>query len=438
MVEQIIPREQRRQVYLDHAAATPMDPRVLEAMLPYLSEHFGNPGGLYAVGRIAQEAVTQAREHIAKVFGCQGTNIIFTGSGTESDNLALFGIARAYAKKGKHLVSQPIEHHAVLHSLEALENEGFETSFVPVDEYGSVTAASVVEALREDTVLVSLLYANNEIGTVNPIAEIGNAIAKWKKEKGRGPLEPPFFHTDACQAAGALELTVEKLHVDLMTINGSKIYGPKGVGALYVRRGLQLKPTVYGGGQEFRKRAGTENVAYIVGLAKALTLMQENKEAENARLVTLRDWFTGELFTRIPKVVLNGHPSERLPNNVNVSILDIEGEALILYLDEYGIAMSTGSACTSESLDPSHVITGIGKPYEYAHSSMRFTLGHSTTKEDLEYVLRVVGPVVKFLRQISPVRLQMGEAKSLSMASAFVEDGIPHFVKKQEKKAGDK
>lgn len=425
------PNVTKRTVYLDHAAATPMDPRVLEAMTPYFTTIFGNPGGLYDAGREALYAVTQARTTIANIFGCNPGNIIFTGSGTESDNMAIFGIARQFAAKGKHLISQPIEHHAVLHPLEALEKEGFETTYVAVDETGRVSAESVVAALREDTTLVTIMYANNEIGTVNPIAEIGNAIQKWKKEHGRGPTEPPFFHTDACQAAGALEMNVEKLHVDLMTINGSKIYGPKGVGALFIRKGVAIKPIVMGGGQEFRKRAGTENVAYIVGLATALANMQDEKESENARLIALRDWFIHELQTRMPKIVLNGHPTERLPNNVNVSILDIEGEALILYLDEYGISMSTGSACTSESLDPSHVITGIGRPYEYAHSSMRFTLGKSTTREVLEYVLDVLVPTVAFLRQVSPVRIAVGDEKSVSMASAFVEDGLPHFVTKK-------
>lgn len=423
---------ERKNVYLDHAAATPMDPRVRTAMLPYFDAYFGNPGGLYAQGRDALAAMNSARASIASVLGCQPTNIIFTGSGTESDNMAIFGVARGYAKKGKHLISDAIEHHAVLHPLEALENEGFETSYVSVDEYGRVSPEAVVAALRPDTTVVSIMYANNEIGTINPIAEIGNAIAKWKKEQGRGPLEPPFFHTDACQAAGALDLHVERLHVDLLTLNGSKIYGPKGVGALFVRRGLAIKPIIMGGGQEFRKRAGTENVAYCVGLAQALSLMQENKEAENARLIGLRDWFIGQLCQQITKVVLNGHPIERLPNNVNVSILDIEGEALILYLDEYGISVATGSACTSESLDPSHVITGIGKPYEYAHSSMRFTLGHATTKEDLAYVLDVLKPIVQLLRQISPVRISLGDKKEISLPSAFVEDGMPHFVKKQK------
>jgi cysteine desulfurase len=425
------PNVEKRLVYVDHAAATPMDSRVLEAMLPYFTIEFGNPGGLYDAGREALYAVTRARTIIANIFGCNPGNILFTGSGTESDNMAIFGIARQYASKGKHLVSNPIEHHAVLHPLESLTKEGFETTSVAVDETGRVHTASVIAALREDTTLVSIMYANNEIGTVNPIAEIGNAIQKWKKEHGRGPTEPPFFHTDACQAAGALELNVEKLHVDLMTINGSKIYGPKGVGALFVRKGISLKPIIVGGGQEFRKRAGTENVAYIVGLATALANMQAEKETENARLIALRDWFISELQTRMSKIVLNGHPTERLPNNVNVSILDIEGEALILYLDEYGISMSTGSACTSESLDPSHVITGIGRPYEYAHSSMRFTFGKATTREDLEYVLAVLVPTVAFLRQVSPVRVAMDNAKDVSMASAFVTDGLPHFVTKK-------
>ncbi len=431
-MKEIFPKAKRRAVYLDHAAATPVDPQVLEVMLPFLKNEFGNPGGLYAKGRTAAQAIANARKSISDVLGCPANSIVFTGSGTESDNLAIMGIAKGYFEKGKHVVSNKIEHDAVLHPLDELKKQDFEITYVDVTEHGQVTPKSIVDALREDTILVSVIYANNEIGTINPIADIGRAILKWKKENGRGPLDAPFFHTDACQAAGALELNVEKLHVDLMTINGSKIYGPKGSGFLYMRRGLKVKPIVFGGAQEFRKRPGTENVANIVGLAKALELAQAEKEVENKRLIELRDWFIDQFQKRISKVVLNGHPQDRLPNNVNLSVLDIEGEALILYLDEYGIAISTGSACTSITLDPSHVITGIGKPYEYAHSSMRFTLGKSTTKEDLEYVLKIMEPVVKFLRQISPVNLQIGEAKSVSMASAFVDGGVPHFVKKNQ------
>ena len=421
----------KRAVYLDHAAATPMDPAVFEAMKPFLMGEYGNPGGLYVVARRAKEAVDHARERVARIFGAQPRNIIFTGSGTESDNLAVFGTARQYAERGKHIITMSIEHHAVLHSAQALEKEGYEVTYLPVDEYGRVTAGQVCEALRDDTILVSIMYANNEIGTIEPIADIGRAIMHWKQKHGRKPTDPPFFHTDACQAAGYLELNVEKLHVDLMTINGSKIYGPKGTGVLYKRDTVRVKPLIYGGGQEMRFRGGTENVAGIVGLATALERAQFAKEKESKRLTKLREYLWQEIQREIPKVVLNGHPTERLPNNLNVSILDIEGEALLLYMDEYGVALSTGSACTSESLDPSHVIVGIGKPYEYAHGSIRFTLGRSTTKRDIDYVMKILPAVVERLREISPVNLKLGapEEKLPAMAAAFVEDGLPHWMK---------
>jgi len=428
----------KRSVYLDHAAATPMDPAVFEAMKPFLQGEYGNPGGLYKIARVAKNAVDSARETVARILGAQPRNIIFTGSGTESDNMAIFGVARQYADRGKHIITMSIEHHAVLHSVEALKKEGFEVTELSVDEDGLVTPKQVVDALRDDTILVSVMYANNEIGTIEPLADIGRAIMKWKQEHGRKPTEPPFFHTDACQAAGYLELNVEKLHVDLMTINGSKIYGPKGTGVLYKRDTVRVKPLIYGGGQEMRFRGGTENVAGIVGLATALERAQGMKEKESKRLTKLRDYLLGEIQQKIPKVVLNGHPKERLPNNVNVSILDIEGEALLLYMDEYGVALSTGSACTSESLDPSHVIVGIGKPYEYAHGSIRFSLGRETTKRDIDYVMNILPAVVERLREISPVNLQLDEQgrpkedeRKPVFAAAFVGDGMPHWMSRK-------
>lgn len=428
----------KRSIYLDHAAATPMAPEVFEAMKPFLMDEYGNPGGLYNVARIAKQAMDHARENVARIFGAQPRNIIFTGSGTESDNLAIFGVARHYAERGKHIITMSIEHHAVLHSVEALVKEEYEATFLPVDEYGLVTAEEVVGALRDDTILVSIMYANNEIGTIEPIADIGRAIMHWKQEHGRKPTDPPFFHTDACQAAGYCELNVEKLHVDLMTINGSKIYGPKGTGVLYKRDTVRVKPLIYGGGQEMRFRGGTENVAGIVGLSVALERAQEMREKETKRLAKLRDYLWQEIQQKIPKVVLNGHPTERLPNNLNVSILDIEGEALLLYMDEYGVALSTGSACTSESLDPSHVIVGIGKPYEYAHGSIRFSLGRETTKRDMNYVMKILPAVVERLREISPVNLQLDEAgrpkedkRKPAFAAAFIEDGMPHWMMKK-------
>ena len=414
----------KREVYLDHAAATPLLPAVFEAMRPYFEDEFGNPGGLYKKARNAKIQIDKARKRIAQELGCNPRNIIFTGSGTESDNLAIKGIAK---KKGSgHIITTTVEHHAVLHTCQALEKEGFEVTYLRTDEFGMVSPKQVSDALKENTILVSVIYANNEIGTINPITDIGRAINKWKKQTGNKNL---VFHTDACQAINYLEMDVKKLHVDLLTLNGSKIYGPKGIGVLYKADHVKLKPLIDGGGQEMRMRAGTENVAGIIGLAKALELAREDFQQEAERLNKLKDYFLDQLHKKIEKVVLNGHPTKRLPNNVNVSILDIEGEALLLYLDEYGISISTGSACTSESLDPSHVILALGKPYEYAHGSMRFTFGRSTTKDDLDYVLDLLPDVVQRLREISPVNLKLAEDnKKPTMESAFVGDGKPKWM----------
>lgn len=430
-----------REVYLDHAATTYLDPRVKDAMEQYWIENFGNPSSLYRVGRRAKDALDNARETVAKFLNCKPEEVIFTGGGTEAINLALFGVARFYdlfqAKLGTrsklsleqdktsrgHLITSAIEHHAVLHSMEALEKEGFEVTYLPVDEDGFVNLEEVRKAIRPDTILVSTMYANNEIGTIEPIEEIGKVVKTVRDErKIAGSTVPIFFHTDACQAAGALDVDVQKLGVDLLAMNGSKIYGPKGVGCLYMRRGVRVKPLIHGGGQENNLRSGTENIPGIVGFAKAFELAQTEREKENARLTELRDYFIGRLIKEIPKVVLNGHKTKRLPNNVNVSVLDIEGEAVILYMDEYGISMSTGSACTSITLDPSHVILALGQPYEYAHGSLRFTLGKRTTKEDLDYVMQVFPGVVDRLRQISPVRMEMGR-DVVSHPEAFAGQG---------------
>ncbi len=315
----------------------------------------------------------------------------------------------------------------MLHSVEALGKEGFEVTYLDVDEYGLINPEDVRKALRPDTILVSIMYANNEIGTIEPIEEIGKVVKEYREEKKKlaassGKPEAnektPFFHSDACQAAGALDLDVQKLGVDLLAMNGSKIYGPKGVGCLYIRRGVRVQPLIYGGGQENNLRSGTENVPGIIGFAKALEIAHQEKERENVRLIELRDYLTSRLLTEIPKVVLNGHPVKRLPNNVNASVLDIEGEAVILYLDAKGIYISTGSACASTSLDPSHVILAMGRPYEYAHGSLRFTLGRRTTKGDLDYVMEVFPKVVEKLRKISPVRMEIGQS-TVSHPEAF-------------------
>ncbi len=425
----------KKVVYLDHAAATPMDSRVRDAMAPYLATEYGNPGAIYRQGRVAKDALDAARNTCATFLHARMEEIVCTGSGTESDNLAIFGIARAYASKGQRIITNTIEHHAVTRPFEYLaKKHAFDEVFLNPDPLGSITPEMVAAALTPDTILVSIMYANNEIGTINNIRGIAEVIRAYKKQLGRGPLEAPFFHTDACQAAPYLDLDVAALGVDLLTLNGSKVYGPKGTGLLYVRRGIRLEPQILGGGQESRMRSGTENVAGIVGLAKALDIAATDRAVEAARLVPLRDMLISGIMERISKVVLNGHPTDRLPNNVNVSILDIEGEAMLLYLDEHGIAASTGSACDSISLDPSHVILGIGKPYEYAHASMRFTLGRSTTREDIAYVVDVLPPIVEQLRKISPVKIDLGGAKTIGSqadektATAFV-GGRPHWEK---------
>lgn len=416
-----------KEVYLDHAATTYLDPRAREAMDLYWEIEYGNPSSLYRAGRRAKDALDEARATIARILNCKPEELIFTGGGTEAINLALFGVARFYrSDQAKHLITTKIEHHAVLHSMEALQKEGFEITYLDVDQYGLVDPEDLQKALRPDTILVAVMYANNEIGTIEPLEEIAKIIREHRKSKNLQPTthnpQPPFFMTDACQAAGALEMDVQTLGVDLLAINGSKMYGPKGVGALYIRRGVRVKPIICGGGQENNLRSGTENVPGIIGFAKAFALAQEEREKENARLIELREYFIRELFTRVPKVVLNGHPTRRLPNNINVSVLDIEGEAVILYLDAKGIYISTGSACTSITLDPSHVILALGQPYEYAHGSLRFTLGKRTTKEDLDYVLDEFPPIVEKLRKISPVRMEMGQ-KEVSHPEAFAGQG---------------
>ncbi len=407
---------------MDHAAATPLDARVRDAMMPYLTEEFGNAGSLYREGRRAKDAVDGARASIAHVLGAHTDEIIFTSGGTEGDTMALAGIARAYADKGRHIISTTIEHHAVLHTLDALKKEGFEITLVPVGQDGIVDPQEIERALRADTILVSVMYANNEIGTIQPIAEIGKIVRKYRAAKA-DLSSGPFFHTDACQAAGYLELNVTKLNIDMLVFNGSKIYGPKGSGVLYLRRGTRMRPIIFGGAQEGKRRAGTENVAGIVGLARAFEIASDVRERESARLDDLRHYFISRLTREIPRTVLNGHATRRLPNNINVSILDIEGEATILYLDAHDIACSTGSACTSESLDPSHVILAIGHPYEYAHASIRFTLGRSTTKEEIDIVMMVLPEVVKTLRRISPITV-VEDATSMSHPEAFAGEGL--------------
>jgi len=376
-------------IYLDHAATTPLAAEVLEAMLPYFSEKFGNASSLHEFGQEAREAVENARKKIAKLINAKPAEIIFTSGGTESDNLAIKGTAFK-AKEGK-IITSKIEHHAVLEPCHWLEKHGFKVSYINVDKYGLVDLAELEKAITKDTILVSVMHANNEIGTIEPIKEIG----KICKQHG------VYFHTDAVQSFGKLPIDVKKMNIDMLSVSAHKIYGPKGVGFLYVRQDVRIEPIMHGGGHEFGLRSGTENVVGIVGLAKAAELIHRNLEKETARERKLRDKLIKEIL-EIKDSRLNGHPELRLPNNCNFSFKGIEGEALLLRLSEKGIAASTGSACSTKSLKPSHVLTAIGLKPEEAHGSLRLTLGKDNTEEQIDYVLTVLSKIINSLRRISP------------------------------------
>ena len=386
------------EIYLDHAATTYVDERVKESMDKYFSDEYGNPGSFNTVGLRAKNAMDKSRETISKILNCTPQEIIFTGSGTESINLAIKGFVRANKSKGNHIITQKTEHEAVLETCHYLEKEeGLKVTYLDVDEFGLIKLDELEKEITKGTILVSIMYANNEIGTVQNIKEISEICKKHKIK----------FHTDACQAAGYLDINVQNLGIDLMSLNGSKLYGPKGIGLLYVKKGTMLKPIIHGGGQEFGLRSGTENIPYIVGFAKALEIAQREKDVEVMRLINLRDYLINNVLENIPKTFLNGHPSSGLPNNANITFLDVEGEAIMLMMNEYGICASSGSACTSKSLDPSHVILAIGLPYEAAHGSIRFTLGKKTTKEGIDKLLKVLPGIIEYLRQVSPVNLSL-------------------------------
>lgn len=391
----------KKTIYLDNAAITPTRREVVDLMRKIESRELGNPSSLHMKGKEARDLIENARKLVANSMSAHADEIVFTGSGTESDNLAILGIARAHKAHGKHIISCVTEHPAVLEALRYLkEKEEFEITLLGVDEFGVVSVDDVKNALRDNTILVSIMYANNEIGTVHPIADIGRMLDKHRREH---KAIYPFFHTDACQAFGYLDMRVEALHVDLMTVNSSKIYGPKGVGALFVKRGVKLSPIMFGGFQENRLRPGTENTAGIGGFAKAVELSRDCAQSEAERLVKLRDYFIEGIKTSVPNVKLNGHVLNRLPNNVNISFFGVEGESLLLHLDAHGICASSGSACTSEKLDASHVIMALGKSYIEAHGSLRFTLGRETSKKDIDYVLEVLPGIVEKLRKMSPI-----------------------------------
>ncbi len=382
-----------RKVYLDNAATTALSPKVLEKMMPYLTDTYGNASSPHSFGQTARIGVEHAREQVARAINADPSEIVFTGCGTESDNTVLFGVAERYAKKGDHIITTNVEHHAILHSCAALEKKGIKVTYLPVDKDGLVTPEQVRDAITDKTILVSVMFANNEVGTIMPIPE----IAAVCHEKG------VLFHTDAVQAAGHIPIDVKAMGIDMLSISGHKFHGPKGVGVLYERKGIRLPSYIIGGEQEKGRRAGTENVAGIVGLGEALELAVTNMSETSARMTRMRDRLIEGIEATIPEVKLNGHRTKRLPNNVNFSIKYIEGESILLMLDMAGIAASSGSACTSGSLDPSHVLLALGLTHEVAHGSVRMTLGDDTTDEDIDYVLETLPKVAHRLRAMSPI-----------------------------------
>ncbi len=380
-------------IYLDNAATTKTAPEVVEAMLPFFSERFGNPSSIYGLGSANKDVISRQRESIASALGAKPSEIYFTAGGSEADNWALKATAEAYSSKGRHIITSKIEHHAILHTCEYLEKQGFEVTYLDVDEDGIVRLDELKAAIRPDTILISVMYANNEIGTIEPVEEIG----KIAKEHGI------LFHTDAVQAFGQVPIDVDALHIDMLSASGHKLNGPKGIGFLYIRKGVKIRSFIHGGAQERKRRAGTENVPGIVGLGTAVARAVRTMEERTAREKELRDYLIGRIEKEIPHCRLNGDREKRLPNNVNFSFRFIEGESLLIMLDGKGICASSGSACTSGSLDPSHVLLAIGLPHEIAHGSLRMTLNEEVTKEDLDYVVESLKEIVNRLRQMSPL-----------------------------------
>lgn len=380
-------------IYFDNAATTPIRPEVYDAMRPYIESCYGNPSSVYKLARESKKAIDLARKQVADAINADMDEIFFTGCGSESDNWAIKGVALALKDRGKHIITTCIEHHAILHTCEFLEENGYEVTYIPVDEYGMVSADDIKKAIRPDTILVSVMTANNEIGTIEPIKEIGAVC----REKGI------YFHTDAVQAVGHIKIDVKEMNIDLLSLSGHKIGAPKGIGALYIRKGVKIKNLIHGGQQEKGKRAGTENVIGIAALGKAIELAVSEMEDTTERLKYLRDKIINGVLKNIEYSRLNGHPEERLPGNVNISFEFIEGESMLLMLDAKGICASSGSACTSGSLDPSHVLLAIGLPHEKAHGSLRISLGYQNTEEEVDKLLEVLPPIVQRLREMSPL-----------------------------------
>lgn len=380
-------------IYLDNAATTKTAPEVVEAMLPYFTEHYGNPSSVYELASDSKKAVDGARAVIAKALGAADNEIYFTAGGTESDNWAIKATAEAYRAKGKHIITTKIEHHAVLHTAQYLEKQGYEVTYLDVDEDGLIKLDQLKAAIRPDTILISVMFANNEIGTIEPIREIGEIA----KEHG------VLFHTDAVQACGKLPINVDECHIDMLSASGHKLNGPKGIGFLYIRKGIKIRSFIHGGAQERKRRAGTENVPGIVGLGKAVELAVAHMEERAKKEEELRDYLMDRVMKEVPYTRINGHRTKRLPNNANFSFQFIEGESLLIMLDMEGICASSGSACTSGSLDPSHVLLAIGLPHEIAHGSLRLTLDAETTKEELDQVVEAIKRIVERLRSMSPL-----------------------------------
>lgn len=385
-----------KRIYMDYSATTPVKQEVVDEMMPYFTQNFGNASSAHSFGREVKAVLTKSRETVANMVGAKANEIYFTAGGTESDNWAIQGVAFALKEKGNHIITSKVEHHGILHICEYLEkNHGFEVTYLDVDKYGRVNPSDVLSAIKETTILISIMFANNEIGTIQPIKEIGQ-IAKDHKI---------IFHTDAVQAAGSVKIDVKELNIDLMSMSSHKIYGPKGIGALYIRTGVRLHPMIHGGAQERRRRAGTENIPAIVGYAKACELAVENMDSHISQLTEKRDRLAKELTEKIPYTIINGTMEHRLPGNINLSFEFIEGEGILLMLDMLGIAASSGSACTSGSLDPSHVLMAIGLPHEIAHGSLRLSVGDFTTYEDIDYIIEKLPDVIQKLRSMSPLYL---------------------------------
>lgn len=391
--------EGQRTIYMDHAATTSVKPEVVDAMIPYFTKHFGNPSSLYGIARASKKAIDTARMQTAKALGAEPDEIYFTSGGSESDNWAIKGVAFANRQRGNHIITTQIEHHAVLHTCQFLKKEGFEVTYLPVDRYGLIDPVDLEKAITDKTILISIMYANNEIGTIEPITELG-AIAR---EHGI------YFHTDAVQVIGNIPLDMNAQNIDLLSLSAHKFYGPKGVGALYIKKGVRIENLIHGGGQERKRRAGTENIAGIVGLGKAIEMATADIHGHNAKIRAMRERLIRTVLDKIPNSRLNGHPEKRLAGNVNISFEFIEGESILLWLDDKGICASTGSACTSGSLEPSHVLLATGLPVEISHGSLRLTLGDANSEADVDVMLDVLPKVVTKLREMSPLYNKSGK-----------------------------